>query len=148
MVLLAGVGLAGCKSSSPADAEAQVDGAASVSAVEGKDGISRVALTEDAAERIGLQTRAVRPRSVSGTPTAGAAAGTLSVPLSAVLYDKDGATWVYVSTGALAFQRERVMISGVEGDSAILTAGPAAGTSVVTVGAAELLGAEEGVPGE
>jgi hypothetical protein len=146
MVLLAGVSVAGCKSSSSAGAEAEPDGAASVTAVQGKEGINRVELTADAAERIGLQTGTVRARSAAATGHA--AAGTLSVPLDAVLYDKDGVTWVYVSTDALAFQREKVTISGVDGELAVLTSGPAAGTAVVTVGAPELLGAEDGVPGE
>jgi hypothetical protein len=144
-VLLAGVSAAGCRSSSSASAEAEAGRAASVTAVEGKEGIHQVALTADAAERIGLQTGAIRPRTAPGKP---AVAGTLSVPLTAVLYDKDGATWVYVSTDTLAFQREKVTISGVDGELAVLTSGPAAGTAVVTVGAAELLGAEDGVPGE
>jgi len=146
MVLLAGVSLAGCKSSSTADAEATADSAASVTAVEGRPGIHQVALTADAADRIGLRTGTVRSRAASRRP--GAVAGTLAVPLDAVLYDKDGATWVYVSTGTLAFQRAAVTISGVDGELAVLTAGPAAGTVVVTVGVAELLGAEDGVPGE
>jgi hypothetical protein len=110
-----------------------------------------VELTADAAERIGLQTGAVRSRPAPAKHAATqptAVAGTLAVPLNAVLYDKDGATWVYVSTGTLTFQRERITISGVDGDSAVLTTGPATGTAVVTVGAAELLGAEDGVPGE
>jgi hypothetical protein len=142
MVLLAGVSVAGCRSSSSA-AEPETNGAASVTAVQGKEGINRVALTADGAERIGLQTGAVRSRAASMKP-----AGMLAVPLNAVLYDKDGATWVYVSTGTLAFQREKVTISGIDGELAVLSAGPAAGTAVVTVGAAELLGAEDGVPGE
>jgi hypothetical protein len=144
MVLLAGVSVAGCKSSSSA-AEPETNGAASVTAVQGKQGINRVALTSDGAERIGLQTGTVLSRAAAAKP---GAAGTLTVPLSAVLYDKDGATWVYVSSGPLAFQREKVTISGVDGEVAVLSAGPAAGTAVVTVGAAELLGAEDGVPGE
>jgi len=139
MVLLAGIGVAGCKSSSEPEAEA--DGAASVTEVPGQEGIHRVELTADGAQRIGLQTATVGSRAVAGKP-----AGT--VPLGAVLYDKDGATWVYVSSGKLAFQRARIVVSGVAGQLALLASGPAAGTAVATVGAAELLGAEDGVPGE
>lgn len=139
LVLLAGLGMAGCKSSSPTEAEA--DGAATVTEVPGQDGIHRVELTEDGAERIGLQTAVVRGPAAAGQPA-------LSVPLSAVLYDQSGATWVFVSTGKLAFQRARVSIRAVAGDQALLASGPAVGSAVATIGAAELLGAEDGVPGE
>jgi hypothetical protein len=139
MVLLAGIGGAGCKASS--SAEAETDGAASVTEVRGQDGIHRVELTADGAQRIGLRTGIVGSRVAAGKPAR-------TVPLSAVLYDRAGATWVYVSTGKFAFQRARISVSGVEGQLALLSAGPAAGTAVATVGAAELLGAEDGVPGE
>jgi len=139
------VSVAGCKSPTSASAEAEVDSAASVTAVEGKDGIHRVELTADAAQRIDLRTAAISARAATaGQP----ATGLLSAPLDAVLYDKDGKTWVFVSTGKLAFQRAPVTVSKVDGDVAVLASGPPAGTVVVTVGAAELLGAEDGVPGE
>jgi hypothetical protein len=48
----------------------------------------------------------------------------------------------------LTFVPQEVVIARIDGDTAILTSGPAPGTEVVTVGAAELLGAEYGVPGE
>ncbi|MDQ1743837.1 MAG: hypothetical protein QOE23_2176 [Pseudonocardiales bacterium] len=139
IVLLAGIGLAGCKSSSATEAEP--DRAATVTEVSGQPGIHRVELTADGAERIGLQTATVRSSAAAGQPV-------LSVPLSAVLYDQHGATWVFVSTGKLAFQRARVSIRTVVGDQALLASGPAAGSTVATLGAAELLGAEDGVPGE
>jgi hypothetical protein len=148
LVLVTGVSVAGCKSSSAGDAKAAEDSAASITAVDGQDGISRVELADDAARRIGLETGTVRARAAAARSAGKAIPGTLSVPLSAVLYDKDGKTWVYVSINKLAFQRAQVAISGVEDDLAILTSGPAAGTAVVTVGAPELLGAEDGVPGE
>jgi hypothetical protein len=147
LVLLAGVSLAGCKSSSSAQAE-EADGAATVTEVQGKDGIHRVELTSEGAGRIGLKTETVRAGAAAPGSTANPATSRLSVPLSAVLYDKDGATWVYVSTDKLAFQREEITIAGVKGETALLTSGPPAGTAVVTVGAPELLGAEDGVPGE
>lgn len=139
MVLVAGIGVAGCTSASSTETDA--NGAATVTEVPGQDGIHRVELTADGAQRIGLETAVVRGPS-------GAGQATLSVPLSAVLYDQNGATWVYVSTGELAFQRARVRIRSVAGDQALLTSGPAVGTTVATLGAAELLGAEDGVPGE
>jgi hypothetical protein len=100
--------------------------------------VSRIVLTTEAAGRVGLQTAPVQT-------TPGAAA---SVPLAAVVYDREGATWVYARTAPLTFQRERVTVARVVSGSAILQAGPAPGTDVVTVGAAELLGSEYGVEGE
>jgi hypothetical protein len=70
------------------------------------------------------------------------------VPLAAVLYDKDGVSWVYTSPKPLTFIRQRIVIGQVRGDRALLRSGPPAGTLVVTVGGAELLGTEYVVSGE
>jgi hypothetical protein len=52
---------------------------------------------------------------------------------------------VYVSPSANTYTREPVTVEVIEGDRAVLAAGPAAGTAVVSVGAAELYGTETGV---
>jgi hypothetical protein len=70
------------------------------------------------------------------------------IPLAAVLYDKDGLTWAYTNPEPMVFVRQRLVISRVTGDLAVLQSGPSPGIAVVTVGAAELLGAEYGVEGE
>jgi hypothetical protein len=76
---------------------------------------------------------------------AGVGAGGRSVvPYSAVLYDAHGATWVYTNPESLVFVRERVSVDRIDGDRVILTDGPPAGTTIVTVGGAELLAAELG----
>ena len=67
------------------------------------------------------------------------------IPYTAVLYDSRGDTWVYTNPEPLVFVRDHISISYIEGDLAVLFAGPPAGTAVVTVGAAELYGAEFGV---
>jgi hypothetical protein len=67
------------------------------------------------------------------------------IPYSAVLYDASGDAWVYTSPEPLQFVRARVTIDRIDGDQAVLQEGPVAGTKVVTVGAAELFGAESGV---
>jgi hypothetical protein len=67
------------------------------------------------------------------------------VPYAAVLYGVHGETWVYTNPEPLAFVRQPIVIDYVKGDLAILSEGPEAGTEVVTVGAAELFGAETGV---
>ena len=73
----------------------------------------------------------------------------LVVPMAAVLYDIYGGTWVYVqesasNEGFVKFRRSRIMLEWVEGDQAILSAGPALGSEIVTDGSAELFGTEFG----
>jgi len=134
--------LAGCGSAAAPVAPTSAAAAARVTPIEGSD-VSDVELTEEAASRLGLETSAVReldaPRGGSVTRT---------IPMSAVIYDKDGRSWVYVAVGPLTFERERVDLGLVDGDVGELRSGPAPGTRVVTVGAAELFGAEIGVDGE
>ncbi len=68
----------------------------------------------------------------------------LTVPWKAVIHDIYGGTWVYRQTAERTFVRERVLVRYVHGDTAVLAAGPAPGTKVVTAGAAELFGTETG----
>ena len=67
------------------------------------------------------------------------------VPYSAILYDVHGDTWVYTNPDSLVFVRQRVDIEHIDQEMAVLREGPDIGTKIVTVGAAELLGAESGV---
>ncbi len=64
------------------------------------------------------------------------------VPYAAVYYDAQGASWVYVNSRPQAFERRRISVERVVGDLAVLSEGPPVGTSVVTVGAPLLYGAE------
>jgi len=64
------------------------------------------------------------------------------IPYSAILYDTQGATWVYMSADPLTYVRTPVVVEYIDGDMAILSDGPPAGTAVVTVGGQELYGAE------
>jgi hypothetical protein len=64
------------------------------------------------------------------------------VPLSAVIYDPLGEAWVYTNPEPLTFVRQHVSVDYLDGDRAVLTEGPAAGSTVVTVGAPLLLGTE------
>ena len=84
-----------------------------------------------AGQRVGVRLAAPD----SGTPKK-------SVPYSAILYDANGVAWVYVSPEPLVFIRHRVTIESIDDQVAVLSYGPAVGAQVVTVGAAELLGAE------
>jgi hypothetical protein len=67
------------------------------------------------------------------------------IPYSAVIYDQKGGTWVYTNPEPLVFVRRSIVVDYIEGDLAFLTVGPPSGIKIVTVGAAELLGAETGV---
>jgi hypothetical protein len=104
--------------------------------------IPQLQLTERAAQRLGILTQPVRQ-----TTTAGHSAHE-AVPYSAVVYDADGSTWTYVNTAARTYERKPITVTEIDGNTALLSAGPAAGTAVVTVGAAELLGTEYDISGE
>lgn len=97
----------------------------------------RVTLTEEAAGRLGIKTVPVQ---IADSQIEGA---TLTViPYAAVVYGTNGETWTYANPEPLVFVRETITLARIDGDLAILSAGPVAGTAVVTVGAAELLGVE------
>lgn len=67
------------------------------------------------------------------------------IPYAAVIYGVHGETWVYTNPEHLVFVREPIIIDFIQGDWAILFKGPEVGTAVVTLGGAELFGAETGV---
>lgn len=68
----------------------------------------------------------------------------LVVPNAAILFDIYGGGWVYAMTGERQYTRNRVSVQFVDGDEAMLAAGPEVGTKVVVDGAAELFGTEFG----
>jgi hypothetical protein len=105
----------------------------------------KVSLTDDALHRIGLQTTAVRHAHVT---VAGRASSAIVVPYAAVVYDGDGTSWAYAQVAPGAFVREPIALAAVQGDTAILSKGPADGTKVVTVGAPLLVGVEAQIAGE
>lgn len=95
-------------------------------------GIAKLTLTQRGVDRLELKTEPV---------TAGA--GTeIKLPYGALMYDANGKTWVYTSPEPRVFARHELIVSKVEAGVVTATAGPPAGTQVVTVGAAELFGAE------
>ena len=67
------------------------------------------------------------------------------VPYAAVLYDRAGDTWAYTTVQPLVFVRHAITVDYIDGQQAVLSAGPDIGTPVVIVGATELFGAEVGV---
>jgi len=96
---------------------------------------ARVTLTKDAARRLDIQTATVRVMVIDRVRRE-------VIPYAAVLYDPEGETWTYTNPEPLTFVRTRIEVDYIEGDWAILTAGPPPGTAVVTVGAQELFGSE------
>jgi len=97
-------------------------------------GIKRITLTDRAAERLGIQFTAMT-----------SAGQGLEAPYSALFYDASGGEWVYISPQPLVFERAGIKVERIEGDKMYLSQGPAAGTKVVTAGAALLFGAENGL---
>lgn len=95
---------------------------------------NRIVLTERAAERLAIETGIIEANG-SGT----------SAPYTAVIYGLNGETWLYTMTDPLTYVRAAITIDRIDGDMAVLTDGPPAGTEVVTVGVAELYGADTGV---
>ena len=136
LVIGAAAILAGCATAAPAEAPPAL-----IKPVAGSQ-IPQLQLTERAVQRLGVVTQPVRQ-----TATAGHAAREI-IPYSAVVYDTDGSTWTYVNTAARTYERKPISVTEIDGDVAQLSAGPPAGTQVVTVGAAELLGTEYNISGE
>jgi hypothetical protein len=104
-------------------------------------GIMRVTLDARAAERIGLKTAAVE-EVVLQIPGLTVTRTNRVMPYGALLYDTKGDTWTFTNPKPLQFVRHKVVVDDIDGDRVFLAEGPPAGTAVVTVGAAELLGAE------
>lgn len=98
----------------------------------------QVELTQAAADRTGIETTEVAMETVDG-------ADRLVIPYAAVFYHFDGTTWTYTNPQDLIYVRVPIEVEFIEGDRAVLTAGPETGSSVVTVGSAELYGVEFGI---
>ena len=113
------------------------DAPAHVEEVEGSE-FSRVTLTSRAAERLDIQIGEASDQEVAG-------ATVRVVPYSALVYDAEGNTFVYTNPEPLVFIRAAVTVDRIEGEYAIITEGPEAGTKVASVGGALLYGTEFGV---
>jgi hypothetical protein len=140
VVIAAGLGLSGC--ASPAEPVADKGtGVAQVNAVTGSSA-KRVTLTREAADRLRIRTAPVTETAVPPRLPGGPSATRKVVPYSALLYDTNGDTWVYAEQQPLSYVRQRITVDYVIEDTVVLSDGPAVGTPVVTVGAAELYGTE------
>lgn len=126
LMMAASLQLAAC---GPKSATIEKINPSTLEEIEGSD-LKRVILTEKAAERIKLQT----------VPVSG-----LVVPYAAVIYDTEGNTWIYTNPAPLTFVRASIVIDHIEGDQAFLSQGLESNAPIVTVGVAEIYGAETGV---
>src|SRR6185369_3609339 len=125
--------IAGCShGTGPEEAAADEIRPATVVHGEGSEP-SRVTLTAEAMKKIDVQTVLVR---------AAEGAALSVIPYGAVLYDPDGDTWTYTNPEPRVFVRHHVTIDHISEGLAFLSSGPSAGVAVVTVGGAELFGAE------
>jgi hypothetical protein len=106
----------------------------SLEPIEGTD-LNRLTLTQEAADRLGLETASVLAQQIDG-------AERLVIPYAALLYDPSGQAWAYVQAGPLVFMRQAITVDSIEGDKVILTSGLEAGVNVVTLGSTELFGSE------
>jgi hypothetical protein len=125
--------LAGC-AKVPGGEEEQGEKAAKVEKIDGTDQ-NKVILLEEAAKRLGIETAEV----------AEAGADRESVPYSAIIYDAEGQSWVFTTSEELNYVKAPITIDRIDGDKAILTEGPPPGTAVVSQGAEELFGVEDGI---
>lgn len=91
-----------------------------------------------------LNPLAVRRIGVATAPVA-ADGKLLRIPFTALIYDPEGKPWVYLVPAPRSYLRTAVTVDRIDGDVVTLSAGPPAGTPVVDVGTAELLGTEYGV---
>jgi hypothetical protein len=126
-VLLAGFLLSACGGQVPVTGEKVAP--SMLEPIEGSE-LSRVILTEKAAERLGIET---------------VLASGIEVPYAAVIYDTEGKTWMYTNPAPLTYVRAPIMIDYIEGDTAFLAESLTSELAVVTVGVAELYGTETGV---
>jgi hypothetical protein len=134
-VALAGLSVGACRE---VETESSVGyEPATLKPIEGKgDDAKLVTFTAEAAARSHVQTARVR-RDGAG----------VVVPYASLIYDEEGKTFVFTSPKRLSFVRAAVTVKRVGGDRVLLSKGPPPGTAVVTVGTAEVYGAEQEIAG-
>ena len=131
--LVVGASVSGCTEVVPEEPE--VHEPAHLDPIEGSE-VQQVTFDERGAEQVSLRTAPVR---LAGAHTV--------VPYAALIYDGEGASWVYTSPEHLTYVREPVEVARVTDGRVLLDDGPPVGTRVVTTGAAEVYGAELDIAG-
>lgn len=138
VAIVAALGIWAFQSVGPAESATSGGGKpVTIEKIEGTD-LSKLTLTERAVQRLDIQLGDVTEQQIDG-------AATLVVPFGSVYYDAMGVAWVYTNVEGYSYVRAPLTIERIEGDMAILSAGPAVGARIVSVGAALLFGAEFGV---
>ena len=129
VMIFAGLLLSACGGGAQIPVTGEKVAPSQLEAIEGSE-LSRVILTEKAAERIGVETVAAKGR---------------VVPYSAVIYDTEGNTWIYTNPAPLTYVRAPIVVDFIEGDQAFLSQALESDAPIVTVGVIEIYGAETGV---
>lgn len=125
------VALAAC--GGPVSDEETIHEPATVEHPQGSD-VATITLTGEAMEKIQVESVLVEDER-----------GLTVVPSAALLVDPQGTFWVYTNPEPRVFVRHQIEVDHEEAGRAFLLEGPPTGTPVVTVGVAELYGAEFGV---
>jgi hypothetical protein len=106
--------------------------------VERAPGGTRIVVSANGAQRIGLRTARAHK---AGGPT-------VAVPFSALVYDPSGKTYAFVAVRRLTYREMPVTVAHIDGDTAYLQKGLSPGAQVVSTGAEELYGVQTGVLGQ
>ena len=99
-----------------------------------ESGPKRIKLTETEAKNLGIGFAEVTQEGAQ-----------LIAPYNTLMYDASGREWVFISPEPNVFMRSEIKVVKIEGEKVFLAQGPAAGTKLVTDGAAELYGIVFGV---
>ena len=142
LLLATGLFLSANVASFGEESKVESDEAVQVEDTPGTDAKTLI-FTEAAMSHIDIQTAPVRE--IAASHEGKDVGRRLAVPHSAVIYDAEGESWVYVSSAPDTFLRKHVAIDFMDDDHIFLTTGVTAGEDVVTVGVPELRGAEFGV---
>ena len=88
--------------------------------------MSKITLTEKAAERIDIKIGVVSEESLSNGY--GGESTQKVVPYASIIYSANGQTWVYTNPESLVFLRHEIKIDHIENDKVYLFEGPPVGT--------------------
>jgi hypothetical protein len=135
ILVIAGLGALQLSACSESSSDAASTDPSSVEPIKGTN-LNRVTLSEQAMERLGIQTGTVRVKRVAGGKERKV------IPYASVVYTPNGRTFTYTSPEPRAFVRQFIAVDSIKGRQAILSHGPPVGTAVVTVGSQELFGVE------
>ena len=104
--------------------------------------LSKLTLTEKAAERIDIKIGEVTEEALPNANNYEGGSTQKVVPYASIIYDANGGTWVYTNPEPLVFLRHEIKIDRIEGDKVYVHEGPPTGTKVAIQGVSELYGTE------